>query len=168
MSWSLCYVSAEYAIYEKDNAIDITDMLNIEDAFARLREAENSVVGPGSQGNPFHYLRIMSPEFKEAIDLIIDFWSTFSNSETRKLYNYIKHKGKPLYEEIENFAPNRLLRLKLKNGECPVDIRDVQKKVNLKEAISDLLKFDDEILFPYIKKLFGLLEKAVNPSPLIS
>lgn len=167
LSWALCNVSAEYAIYEKDKATDLTGMLTIEEAFSKLRDVENSVVSPSSQGNPFQYLKMMSPEFKEAIDLIIDFWNTFSNSETRKLYNYIKHKGKPLYEEIEKFAPNRLIGLKLDKGECPVDIRDVQKKVKLKEAISDLKDFDDETLFPYIKRLFELLEKAVDPSPLI-
>ena len=167
LSWTICYVSAEFAIYQQDKVIDISGMMSIEEAYKKLRNTENAVVNPSNEGNPFQYLKVVCPEYEEAINLIIDFWSKFSNSEIRNLYNYIKHKGKPLYEEVDAFAPGRLLTLHISNEECPVDVRDIQRKVKLKDAIKELKVFDDELLYPYIKKLFELLEIAVNPSPLV-
>ena len=101
LSWTLCYVSAEYVLYEKDKTIDFSGMLPIEEAYKALRKAENLVTNPNSQDNPFVYLKNMCPEFTPAIDLIIEFWQDFADSEIRKLYNFIKHKGKPNFDEIE-------------------------------------------------------------------
>lgn len=167
LSWTLCYVSAEYAIYNKNRAVDIHGIMPIEEAYKKLREAENSVTGPGSEGNPFEYLKAMQPNFSNAINLIIDFWKKFKDSTIRQNYNYIKHKGKPLYEELNTLRPGKLMGLQIKDEECPTDVRDVQLKINLMASTQDLKDFDDNILFPYIKSLFELLDKAVDPSPLI-
>ncbi|AQS08360.1 hypothetical protein CLOBY_04510 [Clostridium saccharobutylicum] len=167
LSWTLCYVSAEYALYQKDNRINMNNMMNIEEAYDAMRKAENLVTNPNSEGNPFEYLKMMCPEFKQSIDLIIDFWKKFNCTNIRTLYNFIKHKGKPMYKEVNKFYSGRLMGLVREGKNYPTDIRDVQKEISLKESIEELKQFDDAILFPYIKELFRLLEIAVDPSPLI-
>jgi len=167
LSWVLCYVSAEYALYQKDGTISMCSMLNIEEAYKLLRKAENVVTNPNCQGNQFEYLKTMCPEFKDSINLVIDFWKNFSDANIRTLYNFIKHKGKPLYEEVENHRKSRVLGLIMNNENCPTDIRDVQKVISLKDSIQELIEFDDNVLFPYIKELYELLEIAIKPSPFI-
>ena len=108
----------------------------------------------------------MVPEFSSAVDLIIDFWKGFSNSNIRNLYNYIKHKGKPLYEEVEEIRGGKALQLVIGKEEYPSDIRDVQKIIGLEKSINELIDFDDNILFPYIEQLIEALKDAVDPSPM--
>lgn len=167
LSWTLCYVSAEYVLYERDKAIDFSGMLPIEEAYDALRKAENLVTNPNSQGNPFEYLKNMCPEFTPAIDLIVSFWSNFADSEIRKLYNFIKHKGKPNFEEIEAHKGGIAVRLKIGNEDYPTDIREVQKKIGLYQIIRELRDFDDNVLFPYIRELLSRLETILSPSPLV-
>ena len=172
LSWTITYVSAEYALYQFDkngnitNAQDIYGMSPIEEAYDLLRKTENGVSTPHSKDNPFHYLQTMLPEFSDAVDLIIDFWSKFSNSNIRNLYNYIKHKGKPIYKEIEDIRGGKIIRLNIQNQEYPSDIRDVQKLIVLEDSIKELIDFDDNQLFPYINELINLLKNAINPSPM--
>lgn len=111
LSWTLCYVSAEYALYEKDETINFSGMLPIEEAYAALRKAENIVTNPNSPDNPFVYLKSMCPGFAPAIDLIIEFWKNFADSNVRGLYNYVKHKGKPLFDEIEEYRQGKITAL---------------------------------------------------------
>lgn len=111
LSWTLCYVSAEYALYEKDETINFSGMLPIEEAYAALRKAENIVTNPNSPDNPFVYLKSMYPGFAPAIDLIIEFWKNFADSNVRGLYNYVKHKGKPLFDEIEEYRQGKITAL---------------------------------------------------------
>lgn len=167
LSWTICYVSAEYVLYEKDKSINFSGMLPIEEAYVALRKAENIVTNPNSQDNPFVYLKYMCPEFSNAIDLIIEFWKNFGDSNIRKLYNYIKHKGKPLYEEIEAYKQGKVMGLQILGEEYPTEIREVQKIINFKSSVTELQVFDDTILFPYIKNLFKLLEEIIEPSPMI-
>lgn len=167
LSWTLCYVSVEYVLYEKGKKININELMNIEDAYNTMRKAENLVSNPNGEDNPFKYLKKMCPEFEKAINLIVDFWKMFSETNIRNLYNFIKHKGRPLYEEEEKFKGAKAINLIIKNESCPTDIRDIQKRVSLKKSIAELKKFDDIVLFPYIKNLFELLEEAVNPSPFV-
>ena len=47
------------------------------------------------------------------------------------------------------------------------DIRDVQMELSLTDEIARLKEFDDEMLFPYIQKLIGIIEKTINPSPFL-
>ena len=138
----------------------------IEEAYDLLRKTENGVATPHAEGNPFAYLKKMVPEFSLAVDLIADFWKDLSNSNIRNLYNYIKHKGKPAYREIEEFRGGKAMRLLINKEEYPSDIRDVQKIVGLEQGINELIHFDDDILFPYIQKLLELLNTAVDPSPM--
>lgn len=167
LSWTLCYLSAEYALYTKDKTINLNNMMTIEESYDALRKAENLVTNPDGINNPFNYLKHNCPEFTDSINLVIDFWKKFKNSEIRASYNFIKHKGKPLYEEIESYNNSRVMKLSINNEFYPTDIKDVKKVVNLCDSINKLREFDDEILFPYIKKLFQLLEIAVDPSPIV-
>lgn len=172
LSWTITYVSAGYVLYSFDkdgnvtNAEDVSCMHPIEEAYDLLRKTENGVSTPHAEGNPFAYLKKMVPEFSLAVDLIADFWKDFSNSNIRNLYNYIKHKGKPAYREIEEFRGGKAMRLLINKEEYPSDIRDVQKIVGLEQGINELIHFDDDILFPYIQKLLELLNTAVDPSPM--
>lgn len=71
---------------------DIHGMLPFEESYEMLRKTENGVINPRAAGNPFDYLRVMQPQFKSAIDLIVEFWRDFSNSNIRNLYNYLGNR----------------------------------------------------------------------------
>lgn len=175
LSWTMTYVSSEYVLYKADqngNIVDIKeleDMYTIEKAFDFLRKSENEVSSPYKDGNPFEYLKKMCPKFANAIDLIIEFWKNFSESNIRNVYNYIKHKGVPHYEEFDKLTGKA--RIKYYKGypgkekeACPVDTRDVRKTLSLQKMIKELKDFDEEILYPYLVKLIKELTGAVNPS----
>lgn len=173
LTWAWTYVSAEYVLYKFDNdgnvinSKDITGMHPIEESYEMLRKTENGTASPHVQGNPFSYLKMMAPEFSGAVDTIIEFWKNFSESNIHNLYNYIKHKGKPNYEEIDEIKDGRFFSMYIGKDEYPTDIRDVQKIVSLDEYIEELIKFDNKVLYPYIEKLLEELKTAVNPSPLV-
>ena len=174
LTWTLCYVSAEFAITDNSARVNFEGCMPIEKAYKLLRVAENSVTTPTADKNPFAYLQRMVPEYSNAIQIIIDFWNTFGSSEIRKKYNYCKHKGKPAYDEIEELrGKGRLYGIMIKPSnsndtiQIASDIRDVQWVQSLTENISELIRFDDEQLFPYIQSLFAELEQVVNPSPFV-
>lgn len=167
LSWTLCYVSIEYALYSKESTIELSNFMSIEDAYNTMRKIENLVTNPGVDGNPLEYLKLMCPEFEESIDWIIEFWKSFKDSDIRKTYNFLKHKGKPTYCEIEEIVGKKVMNLTIDGNRCPIDISDVKMEVELFKSISELREFDDEILFPYIKRLFELLETQINPSKMI-
>ncbi len=173
LSWTITYVSSEYILYKFDkfgnivNVNEIYGMLPIEQAYDALRGAENIVTTPTAADNPFKYLKEQLPEFEDSINLIIEFWSKFSNSEIRSIYNYIKHKGKPVYYEINELDPVRFFDIHIGNEQYPSDIRDVQKTLRLSDSINALIEFDDNELFPYLTKLIDALKRAINPSPMV-
>lgn len=174
LTWTLCYVSAEFAISDNSQRVNFEGCKPIEEAYQLLRTAENSVTSPTAETNPFGYLQKMCPEYSNAIQIIIDFWNSFSSSAIRKKYNYCKHKGKPAYDEIEELrGKGRLFGISIRplNSDETIqiasDIRDVQWVQSLSENISELKRFDDEHLFPYVKSLLEELEKVVNPSPMV-
>lgn len=173
LTWTMTYVSAEYVLYKFDkegnivNADEIVGMHTIDESFDMLRKAENGVSTPHEEGNPFQYLKVMRPEFSGAIDLIIEFWKNFSNSEIRSIYNYIKHKGTPCYSEIEALRDTRFLNLIIGKESYPTDIRDVRKILSMNKLIEELRRFDDEKLYPYIVELVEKLKIAVDPSPMV-
>ena len=171
LSWTICYISAEYVFNLKQTPILLSGVKPIEEAYDLLRQAENNVTNPTSEDNPFQYLKKMCPEYTTAIDLIIDFWKEFSNTEIRKKYNFFKHKGKPAYDEIENFRDSSMIGLYVEqNGqrtEMVSDTQDVKYKISLSDSIEELYKFDEEKLFPYLRSLFEELERLVDPSPMV-
>lgn len=164
LSWMLCYVCAEYALYIDGNVIDLDKMMNIEEAYNTFRKAEKELKDPKNQ---LEYLKKTSPQYSDVIDHIINFLSNFLQSETRELYNYIKHRGKPQYEELEKHLGPKLMGFYVNDVKYPAASRDVQKPINLKKVIESLYDFDNHELFPYIKGLFIKLEVIVKPSPLI-
>ena len=169
----MTYVSAEYVLYKFDNEGNVTNadeiigMHSIEKSLDMLRKTENGVSTPHAEGNPFQYLKVMRPEFSDAIDLIVEFWKEFSESKIRNIYNYIKHKGTPCYKEIEALGDTRFFNLIIGKESYPTDIRDVRKVLSIDELIDELRKFDDEKLYPYITGLIEKLKVAVDPSPMI-
>ena len=173
LSWTLTYVSAEYILYKYDsngnviNQDEVLTMSPIEEAYRILRNEENLVSSPSSEQSQFTYLKKMCPDFSAAIDIIIEFWSRFCNSNIRSLYNFIKHKGKPLYKEYNDFNPSKFFGITIGNTSYPSDIRDVQKIINLKDGIRELIDFDDNQLFPYLTSLIEELKRVVNPSPMV-
>lgn len=193
LSWTLCYTCAEFACTQNGKRVDLSGLKSIEESAELLRKAENNVTAPTAENNPFGYLKLMSPEFTNAIDLIVAFWTKFANSETRKTYNYCKHKGKPVYTEISNLQGGRLMGLYVqpanqetqkdadadssaqgkegkddeKKIQIASDIRDVQLGIPLGSSIKILQEFDDNELFPYIQSLLKELETVIKPSPLL-
>lgn len=173
LSWTITYVSAEFMLYKFDsdgnitNAEEVHGMHPIDEAIEMLRKVENGTIAPSAEGSPFVYLKTIAPKFENAVDLIIKFWNEFSNSEIRSLYNFIKHKGKPLYSEQNSHRSNRIFDLIMGNEKYPSDVRDVQKEVSIEQGIEELIRFDNEQLFPYVDKLITELRKAVNPSPMV-
>lgn len=173
LSWTICYVSAEFACAQKGKRVDFSGMKSVEDAVVLLRSAENNVTSPTAETNPFEYLKSMNPDFTNAIDLIIEFWNKFSATSIRSKYNYCKHKGKPAYSEIEKLRGGRLMGLFIENksnGEktqLASDIRDVQYQLSLWDGIEEFHKFDEDVLFPYVKDLFNELESVIKPSQMV-
>ena len=173
MSWTLCYVTAEFACNKENNRVDLSGIRPIDEAVALLRSAERNVTAPTAENNPFAYLKIMCPEFIPAFDQIINFWNGFSNSDIRKRYNFCKHKGRPAYQEIEALSSRRLMSFYVQNrntGEkiqMASNISDVRFSFSLENAIEELVDFDDNKLFPYLRKLIDTLEDILKPSPMI-
>lgn len=173
LSWTLCYVSAEFAVNRDGKRVDLRGMVPIETAASLLRSAENLVTAPTAESNPFGYLKFMSPEFERAIDMISDFWNKFSDTPIRRKYNYCKHKGKPAYTEISHAYSTRIMNIYFEEKasgtktQIASDICDVRWEFSLLESIDELLHFDDVLLYPYLQNLFGELEKVIAPSPFI-
>lgn len=172
LSWTLCYLCAEFSIQRGNERVEFKGMMPIDEASKLLRIAEGNVTTPRAETNPFGYLKQMCPAFSKAIDMVIDFWDEFSDSEIRKKYNYCKHKGKPLYSEISSFRGCRPIGFFLQNQgqrvELPVETRDVQWSISLNDSIAELHEFDDEKLFPYLSALIAELERIINPSPMVT
>ena len=173
ISWALCYVATEFACSQKGVRVSINELKTIEEAADLLRASERNVTSPTAENNPFIYLKTICSEFTPAIDQIIEFWNNFASSDIRNRYNYCKHKGRPIYTEIEKYNSGRMINIYLKNindsefVQIPSDIRDVQYSFSLEEAIQTLKDFDDNTLFPYIDKLINTLENILQPSPMI-
>lgn len=47
------------------------------------------------------------------------------------------------------------------------DISDVRYSFSLEDAILQLVDFDDNKLFPYIRRLIDTVEEIIEPSPMI-
>ena len=172
LSWTLTYVCAEYVVYDSGKSESINDILPIEKTFDMLRKLERNVVSPTAEESPFRYLKVMNPTFEPAIKIIEDFWLEISTSEIRNNYNFIKHKGAPLYKEINEYVnfPRVFSFVKEVDGkqiECPTDIRDVTKELELDKEVQKLLDFDNDKLFPYIDSLIKELTKIIRPSEMI-
>lgn len=173
LTWTMTYVSVEYVLYKFDNEGNVTNvdeiigMHSIEESLNMLRKTENGVSTPHVEGNAFQYLKVMCPEFSDAIDLIVEFWKEFSESKIRNIYNYIKHKGTPCYKEIESLRDTRFFSLIIGKESYPTDIRDVRKVLSIDELTDELIKFDDEKLYPYVVELIKKLKIAVDPSLMI-
>lgn len=114
----------------------------------------------------------MNPDFEAPINGICEFWKSFAGSDIRKTYNYIKHKGKPLYKELaekDNVKTFLYYKVESQGDETliPTDTKDVQYCVGLKTAIEELISFDNNSLYDYIETLFKELTDIIQPSPFV-
>lgn len=172
LSWSLCYSSLEFACTQNGKRVSTSVMSPIDKAYDLLRSVEKNVMGPTAPENPFSYLKKLNYEYSNVIDYIIDFWEKFMDSDVRKKYNYCKHRGKPLYTELSAYDNTRFFGFYVQNKDGDTtqlvsDISDVQYKMSLNDSIEELRRFDDEMLYPYIKGLFPQIEKLINLSPMV-
>lgn len=172
LSWTACYLATEFALTHQGERINFGGIRPIEEAFELMRKAENLVTKPNAEENPFGYLKVMCPEFSTAIEMIIDFWSWYGQSNIRQRYNFCKHKGKPIYTEIQELSGPRLMGFYQEDHDgnrvqLVSDPSDVRLQCSLDESIEELRQFDNTQLFPYISKLFAELECVLNPSPFV-
>lgn len=172
LSWTACYLATEFALTQRGERIDFGGIQSIDVAYDLMRKAENLVTNPNSEENPFGYLKIMCPEFSNAIDMIVDFWAEFGSSNIRQRYNFCKHKGKPSYTEIEMLNGSRFMGFYRQNSngnrvQLASDPLDVRLKCSLEDSITELLAFDNQKLYPYISALFNEIERVLDPSPFV-
>ena len=172
LSWTLCYVCGEFACTVDGKRVSIDGMKPLDEAYKILRSAERNVTSPTAENNPFDYLKKMAPEYIPAIDYVIEFWNAFSDTPIRKIYNYCKHKGKPVYTELAAHQEPRFMGIFVqgengKHTRLSSDIRDVQMELSLSNEIARLKEFDDNVLFPYIQELLRIIESIIKPSPFL-
>ena len=106
------------------------------------------------------------------IHMIIDLWSDYGHSNIRQRYNFCKHKGKPIYTEIEPYKGARIMGFYREDGDgnrvqLASDPGDVRLKCSLVDSIEELRTFDNNQLFPYISGLLRELERVLDPSPFV-
>lgn len=166
LSWVLSYVSIEYAIKKSGEIVDFGLLEKIREALENLRIAEENVLSPTAAESPFPYFEHLYPKYNELSNHLSKFWNALCQTNIRKNYNYIKHKGKPLYTELEEIDDCKILSVTINGEEQATDSRDIAYRISLKSSIEDLKKLDDEMLFPYLRELFKILENIVQPSGL--
>lgn len=166
LSWVLCYTALEYSINQSSAPTQFGAFDSIKDAYDKLRSAENLVIAPTDPTSPLYYLKVVSPAFSDVLDLLTDFWKEYVEGDIRQDYNFIKHKGKPIYKEVSQELNGKLISIKMNSTTVATDSREISKIISLSEAIPALKKFDEEKLYPYIKELIDMLFSIVNPSPL--
>ena len=170
LTWSMTYTAIEYACTLNGKRVDLQGIKPLDEAAELLRKAEKNVTTPTAEENPFDYLNYMAPEFSDVISLIVDFWKSFGSSEVRQRYNYCKHKGKPLCNELEALDNSRFFSMHVESGgnvyEMAMCSKDIRYKISLEESIKELKRFDDEVLFPYVKELLDRIEAVIMPSPM--
>lgn len=170
LTWAWAYLSAVGCFYasNKDKSKNLHDLYPIEEAYSILREAEENAKSPTAKRNPFDDLKENTPQFKDAVDIVIDFWKVFRGDNIRDLYNFIKHRGTPIYTEVDDLSAIKAMVINIGGSNYPSDIRDIQRKVSIDEGIQELVTFDNNLLCPYIEKLYDALKSAIDPSPMAS
>lgn len=166
LSLVLSYVSIEFAIEKSGERVAFGGREKIREAFENLRKAEGNVLQPTAKESPFLYLEQHYPKYSNLFNYLTTFWTALCQTNIRKIYNYIKHKGKPLYIELEEMDDCKVLSVTINGEEQATDSRDIAYRISLKSSIEDLKKFDNEMLFPYLSELFKILENIVQPSGL--
>lgn len=171
LSWVMTYLAVEYAIYSDEKLHHLENTVSIENVIEMVREAESLVENPfgktrNKETNPLIYLSNQNYEIRKIIDFLRVFWKEFEHKSLRQTYNYVKHRGKPVYDVIQSLSNERTFSFYLNSNELPSHSSDIKLKLNLRNSIDELLEFDTDLLFPYIKNLLNMLDGYVNPSPI--
>ena len=165
LSWIICYVGSEYVFYRNEKPIIFENIVSIDEACKVLRKIEVSMKKPENNNeSPFVYLTKMKSEGFKAIDIITEFWNEFYKTPIRKNYNYLKHGGAFAYEEILECNDYASVLWIINDKKCPTSVKNIQRKANLEQEIKNLAKFDDEVLYPYLEKLFNEFKRILDIS----
>lgn len=165
LTWLITCLSIEICIYEENHneAFDFNrpnEVIKIKEVMERI---EKIVKSPNSEeiASYFSYFNALSRNYLPITNHVTQFWSSFQNSEIRKLYNFIKHRGKPEYTEIYKLTGRGFYNYTENGITVATDISDVRKEISFEEELKKLIKFDEDVLFPYCDKLFKLLIHVV-------
>ena len=137
---------------------DSDTIRSIDEVYDFLRSNEDKPAFPTKKYNPFKIMCEKCPEFQKPISIIEGFWDSFKESTIRKAYNFTKHRGKIAYNEIDSILGNRMdaiVQTKASISHIPIYSEDVGFKKSFREGISELKKFDESILTPYLLALFN-------------
>ena len=175
LPWSLVYASLETFVWSDDEAKATFGFKSKKEAQDILRHLEKNVGTPLTDDSQLNYLKKVDTEYgskyRTVIEYVESFWKKIKDSSVRANYNFIKHRGRLAYKEVVdlNYKQPICIFLENKDGSkvpMPDCVNDVQKTMSLDDCIEEIKKFDDNILFPYIKELVEQLDKIVKPSPL--
>lgn len=156
LTWVLAYVVAEYAIYAKNNGKPISELISKIEIYDIIRKLENNVTNPTSEVNPFCYISKQDKKFVKIENYLLKFWEVINNTNIRKLYNFIKHKGTPQYCEFSSEIKKNY-SVYIEGVEFPTSINDIKMEISLYDTVKELNDFDNKILFPYCDELIKIL-----------
>lgn len=165
LSWVVTYSILETYLYIDEEQFVLSNDSSSDNIEFLLRKLEKNIVSLNDPDNPFSYLINRKPEFQDCYDHLIAFWKIILETGIRDKFNYIKHRGHPLYNELYKYVQIPVSFYEFKSGnekKCILNSNNIRKQYSLYESIDELILFDNEFLYPYISELFMLLKKHVN------
>ena len=161
LTWVVTFLSIEICDYEikSDGNFNFSDGNDISKTKEIIKKIEGLAKRPDDReiSEYMNYFNSLSEKYIPITEHIKSFWKTFKDSEIRKLYNFIKHRGKPEYKEIYNITGRKFYSYISDEIEYSTDISDIRSTISLYETLNNLIYFDDNTLFEYCDKLFELL-----------
>ncbi|OTN76348.1 hypothetical protein A5886_001425 [Enterococcus sp. 8G7_MSG3316] len=165
LTWVMTKTALEYLYTDTPfgQPMNLDTISEVNEAFLILRKIERDVEGPTVDDAWYEYTSSMGQTNMDLCQHVQTFWKSFSNSEIRKDYNFLKHRGTPTYKEIDELKSSKLFEYRFSNGnEIATKPIDVLRQRNLAEGIKNLIDFDNNLLFDYIEILFKLNSKLID------
>lgn len=187
LSWVMVCGAFDFSYGTEDNRFIVEEFYNCEKYIDILSNLEQNTTSPNDWSR---YFSNRMPSSEPIMSLVMDFWNTVQNHPIRGKYNYIKHRGRPVYKELfdidSKHRPSRGMyilegvptfnntdeeikwHLNYKkrdvDTELPTHVDEMRKTYSLIESIDELKDFDENKLFPYITNLFDLIDEFLQPS----
>lgn len=165
LTWIITFLSIEICHYEEkfNTKFNFNEVNEIKKTKEVIKKIEEMIKSPDSEKSIkyFNYFNSLFNEYIPITTYVKEFWKSFKESEIRGMYNFIKHRGKPEYEEIYKIIGKKFYSYKCDGIEYSCDMNDVRKEISLYDYIDELIEFDDNVLFPYCNKLFDMLIDVV-------